>query len=308
MMIETKNLTKQFDGLGGCKDISLSVSEGHIFGFLGPNGAGKSTFVKTLLGLLQPTGGQAYIMGETIGNVQIRKNVGYLPELFRYHDWLTGEQLLKFHAELYGLTKSQYKKRIGEALEVVGLLGKEKQKIGTYSKGMQQRIGLAVALIHNPQLVFLDEPTSALDPIGRKEVRDIIIELKRAGKTVFLNSHLLSEVEAVCDEIAIINKGNLIINGSWHDLQVGEIQLEMFIHNYSYHITEKLSTIAGKIEKKPTGSIVLTLENEKDINKVLKIVLDNGGVITRIETKKKTLEDLFIFWINKEGGADDYNN
>jgi ABC-2 type transport system ATP-binding protein len=300
MIIETHGLTKQFNGSGGCKDISLSVTEGRIFGFLGPNGAGKSTFVKTLLGLLIPTGGQARIMGQPIGNIKVRSKVGYLPELFRYHDWLTGEELLKYHAQLFHLSKGEYVKKISNVLEIVGLLGKEKQKVGTYSKGMQQRIGLAVALINDPLLLFLDEPTSALDPIGRKEVRDIIIELKKQGKTVFLNSHLLSEVESVCDEIAIINHGNLVVSGSWQDLQVGELQMEISINNYSQQIGEKLKLLAIKLEKKH-NNVFLSLKNEQDVNDALKIIIENSGVITKVQTKRQSLEDLFMFWIKKEG-------
>ncbi|MFZ5944550.1 MAG: ABC transporter ATP-binding protein [Bacillota bacterium] len=300
MIIKTESLTKEFNNKGGCKDISLSVSEGHIFGFLGPNGAGKSTFVKTLLGLLIPQEGKGWIMGQPIGSVQIRRKIGYLPELFRYHDWLTGEELLKYHAQLYGLSKNQYAKRVGEALEVVGLKGKERQKVGTFSKGMQQRIGLAAALINDPELLFLDEPTSALDPIGRKEVRDIICQLKDRGKTVFLNSHLLSEVETVCDEIAVINKGRIVIHGSWKDLQVGEILLEITIKNYSDKIRELLTVNSLGLEKK-NDTICLNIRQEEDINKCLNIIIANGGIITKVNTKGKSLEDLFMSWIIEDG-------
>jgi len=307
MIIETHKLTKQYKGTGGCQDICLSVIEGHIFGFLGPNGAGKSTFVKTLLGLLIPDGGDAKLLGRPLGEIVVRNHVGYLPELFRYHDWLTGEELLKYHAQLYGLSQLEYKSRIGTILDMVGLVGKEKKKVGTYSKGMQQRIGLAVALINNPSLLFLDEPTSALDPIGRKEVRDIIIELKKQGKTVFLNSHLLSEVETVCDEIAIINNGRLVINGSWRNLQLGELELELTVNNLSIDILEKLAAFANKLEDRGGGQLVIVLAQEEDINKALKIIMDNGGVIIRVETKRQSLEDLFMYTLKKGKNDANYN-
>ncbi|KJS85808.1 MAG: multidrug ABC transporter ATPase [Peptococcaceae bacterium BICA1-8] len=307
MIVETHKLTKHYNGSGGCQDISLSVIEGHIFGFLGPNGAGKSTFVKTLVGLLIPNGGEAKIIGQSIGDTKVRKHIGYLPELFRYQDWLTGEELLKYHAQLCGLTKSEYQIRIGTILDLVGLMGKEKKKVGTYSKGMQQRIGLAAALINNPTLLFLDEPTSALDPIGRKEVRDIIIELRNQGKTVFLNSHLLSEVETVCDEIAIINNGKLVVNGSWRELQLGDLQLELTINNLSKDIIEKLALTVLELENKGNDNLVIKIAREEEINKALKIIIDNGGIITKIETKKRSLEELFLQALKKGNNDADYN-
>ncbi|MFZ7102672.1 MAG: ABC transporter ATP-binding protein [Peptococcaceae bacterium] len=303
MIIETHGLTKQFNSKGGCKDICLSVTEGQIFGFLGPNGAGKSTLVKTLLGLLIPNSGQASIMGKPLGNIAVRKKIGYLPELFRYHEWLSGAELLKFHAQLHGLGPGEYRGKIAEVLDIVGLTGKEKQKVGTYSKGMQQRIGLAVALINDPRLLFLDEPTSALDPIGRKEVRDILLELKSQRKTVFLNSHLLSEVETLCDELAVINQGQIVINGSWQDLQVDEIQLEITLQNYSPQLREALKLTVARLEENNT-TILLSLRAEKDINKCLEIIIGNGGIITKVHTKRKSLEELFMFWVKKEGTAD----
>ncbi|WP_297421971.1 ABC transporter ATP-binding protein [Clostridium sp.] len=208
-MIETSHLTKQFNGKGGFKDISLSIKEGEVFSFLGKNGAGKSTFIKTLLGLLKLTDGKAEVLGKPIGDVDARKKIGYLPELFQYHSWLTGYELLTFHGKLYKMSSLEIKKRIPEVLQIVGLSGHENKKIKEYSKGMQQRIGLGCAIISDPLLLFLDEPTSALDPVGRKQVRDIILNLKKQGKTIFLNTHLLSEVELISDRIAILDKGKI---------------------------------------------------------------------------------------------------
>lgn len=307
MIIETKGLTKEYNGKGGCKDISLSVNGGHIFGFLGPNGAGKSTFVKTLLGLLIPDSGQGFLLGRPLGDIEARRKIGYLPELFRYYDWLSGAELLKFHGQLHGLSKNEYRGKIAEILDLVGLAGKEKQKVGTYSKGMQQRMGLAIALIGDPQLLLLDEPTSALDPIGRKEVRDIILQLKKLGKTIFLNSHLLSEVETLCDELAIINKGKLVVSGSWQDLQMGKTQLEITLSNYSPQVKEAIKNVALNFEER-NNTVILTLKGEDDINKCLEQILKNGGIITKIQTKRKSLENLFMFWVKKEGIKDGNNN
>src|SRR5665647_577572 len=213
MAIITKDLTKVYKGNNGCKNINIIVPQGEIFGFLGPNGAGKSTFVKTLVGLLFHTSGQAYLLGEPLGNIEVRRKIGYVPENFKYPDWMTGAELLSFHGALYKMPKKQLMSVIPEVLEMVSLNGRGRDKIATYSKGMQQRLGIAGALINNPSLIFLDEPTSALDPIGRKDVRDIMLRLKMQGKTIFLNSHLLSEVEMVCDSVAIINNGIIVKQG-----------------------------------------------------------------------------------------------
>ena len=194
-VIETTALTKRYGPKLACHEINISVGAGEIFGFLGPNGAGKSTCIKMLTGLTVPTSGSGAVLGRPLGDVLARRKMGYLPEQFRYQAWMTGEELLQFHCQLYKLPKSEW--RVGEVLRRVGLEGQGKVKVGGYSKGMQQRIGLAAALLPRPELLFLDEPTSALDPIGRKEVRDIISSLRDEGTTVFLNSHLLSEVESV---------------------------------------------------------------------------------------------------------------
>ncbi|ABZ84260.1 abc transporter [Heliomicrobium modesticaldum Ice1] len=216
--IETEGLTKTYGGTGGCREISLQVPRGALFGLLGPNGAGKSTLVKMLVSLIHPTEGQARILGKPLGDVEIRRKVGYLPENFRYHDWLTGADLLRLHAALYGLTPEESARRASEVLRLVGMEGWADRTVGSYSKGMQQRIGLACALLPKPELLFLDEPTSALDPLGRKEVRELLARLRDAGVTVFLNSHLLSELETVCDRIAIIKGGRLIYQGDWKEL------------------------------------------------------------------------------------------
>ena len=219
--IETTGLRKAYRGKVVLHDLSLTVAPGEVFGFLGPNGAGKTTTVKILLGLVRPTAGAARIFGLPAGDREARRQVGYLPENFRFHDWLTGAGLLDFHGRLAGLSAAERRSRIPEVIARVGLAGRGDERIRTYSKGMTQRIGLAQAIFHGPDLVLLDEPTSALDPVGRREVRDLIRSLRDDGVTVFLNSHLLSEVELVCDRVAIVDRGRVVRSGRLTELLGG---------------------------------------------------------------------------------------
>jgi ABC-2 type transport system ATP-binding protein len=205
-------LAKRYGHVHALHDLTLRVAPGECLGFLGPNGAGKSTAVKMLLGLVRPTGGDASILGRPIGDRRTRAHVGYLPELFRYPDWLSAREVLAFHARLLRLGGAH--RAIDDALDEVSLRDRAADRVGTYSKGMQQRLGLAVALIGAPRVVFLDEPTSALDPVGRSDVRALIERLRSRGTTVFLNSHLLGEVERVCDRVCVIDRGRVIAEGT----------------------------------------------------------------------------------------------
>lgn len=300
MIIETDSLTKLYGKKVGCEDICLAVGEGQIFGFLGPNGAGKSTLVKMLVGLLFPTSGTAQILGRPLGDLGARRRIGFLPENFCYQDWLTGEELLSFHACLYRMSKMEKKRRIPAVLEQVGLAGKEKQKVGSYSKGMRQRVGLACALLPDPDLVFLDEPTSALDPLGRREVRKIMVELRERGKTVFLNSHLLSEVEMICDRVAIINKGRIVAGGSLCELLANSIEVEMQVEAQSSEMLADLSSISRSVTVE--GRIVrVSLRGKEDIPALAEAVVRNGGKLFSLEARQKSLEDLFVDIIREEG-------
>lgn len=293
MIIETERLTKFYGEKIGCKDISISVNKGEIFGFLGPNGAGKSTFIKMLVGLIFPTSGKAYVLGEPLGNVQARKKIGYLPETFRYQDWMTGVDLLSFHASLYKLDKLKTSSMIEEVLSLVKLKGHEKYRIGTYSKGMQQRIGLACALLADPDLLFLDEPTSALDPIGRKEVRNIILELKNRGKSVLLNSHLLSEVEMICDSAAIIKKGSIAAFGKMDDMLENKITLEIRAENIHDELLAKLRTLDPDMAHR-NGTMTLTVKDNADIPHIASLIIENGGKLYELTPRKESLENAFI--------------
>ena len=208
--IATHGLRKQFGTKVAVADLSLEVSRGEAFGFLGPNGAGKTTSLKMLLGLVAPDGGSATVLGAPLGDRAVRARIGFLPEHFRFHDCLTGREFLRFHGRLYGLRGVPLDARIDDLLHRMDLADAADRAIGGYSKGMLQRIGLAQALLNEPELVFLDEPTSGLDPLGRRLVRDLIRELRARGTTVFLNSHLLGEVEATCDRVAFVKDGRVV--------------------------------------------------------------------------------------------------
>ena len=217
LAVETHGLRKRFGRKLAVADLSLSVRRGEVFGFLGPNGAGKTTSLKMLLGLVAPTAGRAVLLGARVGDRRARGRVGFLPEHFRFQDWLTGRELLRFHGRLFGIPERTLRSRADSLLERVRLTEAADRKLREYSKGMLQRVGLAQALINDPELVFLDEPTSGLDPLGRRLVRDVIHELRGRGVTVFLNSHLLGEVEVTCDRVTFIKDGRTV-----HELALAE--------------------------------------------------------------------------------------
>ena len=212
-------LAKRYGRIDAVQDLTLRVARGECLGFLGPNGAGKSTAVKILVGLVRPTGGGAEVLGKPVGDRATRARIGYLPELFRYPDWLAAREVLAFHGRLLRLAGAAYE--IDTVLDEVGLRERAGDRVGTFSKGMQQRLGIAVALLGSPEILFLDEPTSALDPVGRSDVRALIERLRARGTTVFLNSHLLGEVERVCDRVCVVDRGRVVAEGTV-DALIGE--------------------------------------------------------------------------------------
>ena len=214
LAVHTQDLAKRYGKTVALSGLTMSVRRAEVFGFLGPNGAGKTTAVKLLVGLAHPTAGEAWVLGAPVGDLQTRRRLGYLPELFRYQGWMKAREVLGLHCELSGMARSEWKAEIASALELVGLSERADDKVEGFSKGMQQRLGLAVALLGRPELVLLDEPTSALDPVGRHDVREIIRTLKARGTAVFLNSHLLSEVEQICDRLAVVDHGRVIATGT----------------------------------------------------------------------------------------------
>jgi ABC-2 type transport system ATP-binding protein len=269
------------------------VQPGEVFGFLGPNGAGKTTTVKALLGLVRPTSGQALMFGQPAGEPAARRRVGYLPENFRFHDWLTGRDLLDFHGRLAGMSAADRRARIPEVLELVGLAGRGGDRIRAYSKGMTQRIGIAQAILHQPDLVLLDEPTSALDPVGRREVRDLIRSLQARGMTVFLNSHLLSEVELVCDRVAVVDRGRVVGSGQLADL-VGDVpELRVTLDRIDSDVLDLLGSF-GEVLELRDATVRLGVTDVECGPRVAEAVVRAGYRLYALVPVHQTLEDVFL--------------
>lgn len=291
--IETTGLRKEYGRKVALHDLSLCVEPGEVFGFLGPNGAGKTTTIKILTGLVRPTAGEARIFGRPTGDREARRRVGYLPENFRFHDWLTGNALLDFHGQLAGLSAAERRKRIPEVIARVGLTGRGGDRIRGYSKGMTQRIGLAQAILAHPDVVLLDEPTSALDPIGRREVRDIIRTLRAEGMTVFLNSHLLTEVEMVCDRVAIVDRGRVIRSGPLADLVGGAPQVRLTVDRVDGDLIAALGRHAEVLSVEGT-TIVLGVPDFEATPAIAEAALRAGCRLYGLTPVQQSLEEVFV--------------
>ncbi len=269
-----------------------------MFGFLGPNGAGKSTTVKMLLGLVHPSSGALRVLGGSPQDPAVRARLGFLPEQFRFQTWMTGEEFLRFHGRLAGLAAQELRTRVPEVLDLVGLGGRGGETLGGYSKGMLQRIGLAGALLARPRLVFLDEPTSALDPIGRVEVRGIIERLRGEGVAVFLNSHLLSEVEQVCDRVAFVKAGRVLTQGSLRDLMGGALPVELRVDRLPPDLLATLARL-GELRHTETNrpgraEATLWLANEDDLPALAAAVHAHGVRLYALIPRRPDLETLFL--------------
>ena len=298
--VEINDLTKVYVSSFGKKKVealtqlNLNVSKGMIFGLLGPNGAGKTTLIKLLLGIIFPTSGTAKILDEDISNYRIKKRVGYLPENHKYPAYLKGGDVLQFFGKLSELDGDYLKKRVDELLELVKLSQWKKTKVKNYSKGMMQRLGLAQAMLNDPELIFLDEPTDGVDPIGRKEIRDILLELKNQGKTIFLNSHLLSEVELITDRVGILNKGKLLKEGTVTEITEKKEEYKISVEGDGI---DKLSSeiLNGiNLTKMQNGFYSLRVENTQELNRILDLLRNNGVIIKEFSQQKNSLEDMFI--------------
>ena len=299
--IITRGLKKEFGDKVAVADLTLDVEKGEVFGFLGPNGAGKTTAVKMLLGLISPTSGRGELLNAPIGDHRARARVGFLPEHFRFHDWLTAIEFLTLHGNLYHMPDEQLNQRVPELLELVGLEGHAQKKLRTFSKGMLQRIGLAQALLNKPDLVFLDEPTSGLDPVGRRLVRDIIRDLSQGGTTVFLNSHLLSEVEITCDRVAFIRHGEVLMTSSLQGLMEGELTVEVRARGLNQEIVEGLGRWSQNV-RADGEHLSLTLSGEADIPEINQYLVEKDVEVYAINPQQISLEDLFIQVVGTEGG------
>jgi len=299
--IETRGLCKVFGEKTAVEDLSLTVERGEVFGFLGPNGAGKTTSVKMLLALTVPSGGEGCLFGEPLGNPEVRARVGFLPEHFRFHDWLEAHEFLALHAELYGMSRSAARRRIPELLELVNLTPHSHKRLREFSKGMLQRIGLAQALLNQPDLVILDEPTSGLDPVGRRLVRDIIRSLREAGTTVFLNSHLLSEVEITCDRVAFIKAGKVVRTSPLKSLLEGELSVEVRARNLRPEVVSGLERWAGNL-RQDGEHLSFTLPGEAELPAINRYLVEQGVDVFALRPQHVSLEDLFIQIVGTDGG------
>ena len=288
--IETRDLTKIYGNRVAVDGLTMSIRRGEVFGFLGPNGAGKTTAVKMLLGLVLPTSGAAAILGKPLGDIQARRKVGYLPELFRYQEWLSAREVLQWHAALLKIPSAVRAREIDDVLERVGLAARARDRVGTFSKGMQQRLGLGVSLLGSPDLIFLDEPTSALDPVGRADVRDLISGLKSRGTTVFLNSHLLTEVEYVCDRVAIVDGGRTIAQGNLNDL-LGRFGLRVVFETITPAVRAALESHEAAIDG--AAAVIYGVDDATTPDVVAKLV-GAGARIVRVESVRLTLEERFL--------------
>ena len=292
-VLETVELRKRYGRIEALAGVSLNVKEGEIYGLLGQNGAGKTTMVKILLGITGGWEGRAMLLGEPAGTAHVRARVGYLPEDHHFPDYHTGRSLLDYYGELLGMSATDRKKRGDEMLELVGIADRKNYKIRTYSKGMKQRLGIAQALFHNPDVIFLDEPTDGVDPVGRRDIRETLLELKKRGTTIFINSHLLGEVELICDRVAIMRKGKLIREGDVQTLtrQKGHFLLGLApgqvlpvadLRNMGYDVVP----LAERWE-------VLLLEGQS-IDPVIDLLRDRKLNLRHLVEKRQTLEDLFL--------------
>lgn len=305
-VIEIKNLTKDYEKgfwkkkkIRALDDLTLNVESGQIFGFLGGNGAGKTTTIKILMRLLFPTAGTARILGSDISDFKMHAKIGYCPENPYFYDYLTARELMNYFGELFGFDSMTRKRKTAELLAKVGLNEKDwNRQLRKFSKGMLQRVALAQSLINDPEIVFLDEPMSGLDPIGRREVRELIAELREKGTTVFMSTHILSDIEALCDNVAILRNGKLAATGHLDELltQSGEIRnFEINIKGLTAeNIAGEIAQIAGaEITAKPNGANI-QISEENDIEKVLQIARNAGGKLVSIQPVKQSLEELFV--------------
>jgi ABC-2 type transport system ATP-binding protein len=290
--IETYSLRKEFGANIAVSDLSLTVPRGEVFGFLGPNGAGKTTSVKMLLGLVAPTSGTASLLGAPLGERRVRARVGFLPEHFRFHESLTARELLRVHGRLLGLRAKPLASRIESWLSRLHLGDAGNRPVRQFSKGMLQRLGLAQALISDPELVFLDEPTSGLDPLGRALVRELIEELRARGATVFLNSHLLGEVEAICDRVLFVKQGRAV-----HQLALKDadrtFELEMRIDRVDSPTLEGLSAFGHDVRCE-AGRVLLHVRSDDVIPEIARWLVGQGIGIRALGSRRKSLEEWFI--------------
>jgi ABC-2 type transport system ATP-binding protein len=304
--VRTEQLVKDYGrGIVALRGVSLTVEAGQIYGLLGPNGAGKTTLIKILLGITYKTAGQAWLLGRPVGDVNVRYRVGYLPEDHQFPPYHTGWSLLDFYGQLYGLPRPQRRLRIAEVLEAVGLIHRAQTRIRTYSKGMKQRLGVAQALLHQPEVIFLDEPTDGVDPVGRREIREMMARLREQGRTLFLNSHLLSEVELICDRVAILRRGELVREGTVHDLTLKRGCFEVGLAPNETLPLEQLQQMGYTVRLMPSAPPApgtppllprweILLRDDQTIDPILQLLQHNGLHLRHLVERRISLEEVFV--------------
>lgn len=299
--IQTRNLRKVFGRKVAVQGLTLDVPRGEVFGFLGPNGAGKSTSIKMLLGLVSPTSGNARVLGLPFENAEVRRRIGFLPEHFRFYDWLTASELLHLHGRLYGMPEARLRKRVPELLDLTGLASQRDKRLRDFSKGMLQRIGLAQALLNEPELIFLDEPTSGLDPFGRKLVRDIIKAQRERGATVFLNSHLLSEVEITCDRVAFIKSGEVVETRRLEALVEEETHVRLRARKLAPEATEAIRPWASSVRVEGE-CLMISVPSTDVVPEIVRQLVARGVDVYEVIPERLSLEEAFLKIMGEDVG------
>ena len=308
--IETNGLSKKYGSLTAVNKLNLKVTRGSIHGFLGPNGAGKTTTIKILVGLLKPDEGIVSVLGKEVHGDQAdaRLGIGYMPELPKFPKHLKGAELLDIYGRMCGMTEQQRREQIPRLIETVGLKGRENDLIGKYSKGMQQRIGIAQALLNNPQLVILDEPSLGLDPVGMVEVRELVKSISKGGMTVFISSHLLSEVEHICTHVTIINRGTTLASDTLQNVSgmlTGSALIHVEVARMSDAVVQALRNLPFVANVEQTGNgLSIKLATHDDVRiQVSEMITKTGGVVVGMSTSASNLEDVFMQLVSKDQGG-----
>jgi ABC-2 type transport system ATP-binding protein len=306
-VLQTQNLSKTYrpmfskSGKTALENLSIDVRRGEIFGLVGPNGSGKTTTLKLLLGLIRPTGGSVQIFGQGPRDVAVKKRIGFLPDGPYFYDHLNSYEVLDFYGKLFGYSKADRDKRTAELLDTVGLNPADRSRqIRTYSKGMMQRVGLAQALINDPELLFLDEPTTGLDPIGARAMKDAILSVRDRGKTVLLCSHLLADVQAICDRVAILSEGNLVKFGTVRELVGPSQEFEVFASGLGSDALKRAGE-RGYAFKTENGTVRFRTGGSEQLDGVLNFIRDSGGHTTDVQGRSETLEDVFVRSVRSDG-------
>jgi ABC-2 type transport system ATP-binding protein len=300
--VRTRALTKDFlvgfwrpKPYRALDDLSIDVAPGDVFGFLGPNGAGKTTTLKLLMQLVFPTSGEAEILGRPAGDVAVRRRIGYLPENPYFYDHLTAEELLDYYGRLFGMNAADRRRRVSDTLDRVGISAERRLALRKFSKGMLQRVGLAQALLNDPEVLFLDEPMSGLDPLGRRDVRALMLELRDQGRTIFFSSHILSDAEALCSRVAIVAKGRLAAAGRLADLQEFSVRgWELVMSGVPAAALDRIRPRARRVLAISGDQYVIDLPPDGKPEDVLRELTAAGATMVSINPLRETLEDVFV--------------